>query len=193
MELEQTPQRFDTVEDYIAWTRARTEPGRTELDDGEVIAMAPETLAHVRTKTRVNAALVRAIETAGVDCEAIGDGIAVRISDLTVYIPDGSVYCGSTKAGDSLFIDNPIIVVEVVSPSSGTRDLVEKMPGYFRVPSLIHYLLIHPVRQFMLHFQRAEKNAPATRIVFDGLIALEPPGIAIDVDEIFPIPLGSEY
>jgi Uma2 family endonuclease len=92
--------------------------GRFELSGGEIVAMSPERLSHTRVKTDTLIALRAAVAAKGLDCEATGDGVSVQIDDRTVYEPDASVRCGPKAPGEAVKIDDPVIVVEVVSPSS---------------------------------------------------------------------------
>lgn len=77
---------------------------------------------------------------------------------------------------------DPVIVVEVQSPSTGTRDSTTKLVDYFRMPSVRHYLIVHPVRRVVVHHARGDVEAGiATRIVGSGVLRLEPPGLDVDV------------
>lgn len=125
-------------------------------------------------------ALARAIATA--KAQAVPDGVGVRVSNRSFYQPDALVYCGPKYPGQSLMVDNPVIVVEVISPSSGDRAFSDKMLGYFQVPSVMHYLLVQPYN----HYQRAEKDAPLARIHRGVEIRLQPPGIVVTLAEMLP-------
>ena len=67
-------------------------------------------------------ALRAGIAARGLACEAMTDGVAVRIDDRTVYEPDALVRCGERTPGEAVTITDPMIVVEVVSPSSAALD-----------------------------------------------------------------------
>ena len=66
------PQRLSRQE-FQDW--AVTQPLRYERVAGEPVAMSPERVEHVRIKNRAWAAPDRAIQRAGVECEALGDGV----------------------------------------------------------------------------------------------------------------------
>ena len=70
---EMLKQQRMTVDEFIPWAMAQPR-GRYELIDGEVVMMGPERLIHVRA------------------CEAMGDGVTVRIDERTAYEPDALVY-----------------------------------------------------------------------------------------------------
>ena len=172
------------VPQFLAWAESQ-ERGRYELVRGEIVAMAPERVDHVRAKRRAANALETAIERAGVACEAFVDGLAVVIDDETSYEPDALVNCGDPVSDHSTVAPHPVIAVEVLSPSTGNLDKTVKLADYFRVPGLAHYLIIDLGRRRVLHYRRQPDGAIMVAIVTDGEVACDPPGIAIDVASLF--------
>jgi Uma2 family endonuclease len=122
-----------TREEFRQWTECRA--GRYERIAGEPVAMSPERAIHARLKTRVWQALDRAIRIGGLDCEAFGDGITIEVDDETDYEPDAVVNCGPRLEPDAIAATNPVIVVEVLSPSTQSIDSSDKLADYFRVAS----------------------------------------------------------
>lgn len=175
------PQRL-TREEFRAW--AETQAERYERVCGEPVAMVPERAAHVRIKNRVWAALERAIQRAGVDCEALGDGITIEVDDDTDYEPDAVVNCGPPIPADAIAATRPVIVVEVLSPSTQSVDSGEKLAGYFRVPSIQHYLVFGTRRREVVHHAR-QGEAIVSRVLNVGRIALHPPGVSFDITDVY--------
>jgi Uma2 family endonuclease len=177
-------QRPMTVADYLAWSEARGERGRTELINGRIVAMTPERVEHVEVKLAAALTLRMAISRAGADCHVLGDGITVRIDEHTAYEPDASVYCGERLPRGSLLLPHPVIVVEVLSPTTAHADTSAKLLGYFKLPSVEHYLDIDPDARVVAHHLRAP-GGPAGRNVTSGMLRLDPPGIELDVADLF--------
>jgi Uma2 family endonuclease len=173
-----------TVPEFLAWAETQ-EGGRYELIRGEIVAMAPERSAHVQAKRRAANALEAAIKRAGIACEAFVDGLAVAIDDETSYEPDALVNCGDPVAPDSMVAPHPVIVVEVLSPSTRSLDTTAKLADYFRVPGLAHYLIIDLGRRHILHYRRQPDGAITVAIVNEGEIVCDPPGIAVAVASFF--------
>lgn len=173
-----------TSDEFIAW--AMEQGGRYELVAGEIVAMAPERAAHARVKAHIWRRMTEAIETANLPCEAYPDGMAVEIDDDITYEPDASVRCGAPLPADALKLRDPIIVVEVLSPSSRARDAGAKLADYFRLPSVRHYLVVRTEDRTVIHHARSDDGAIATRIVRDAPIMLDPPGIMLT--DCFPPP-----
>jgi len=111
--------------------------------------------------------------------------MTVRIDDSTAYEPDALVYSGSKLKPSALEVPNPIVVVEVLSPSRRHIDLSAKLADYFRLPSVAHYLIVDPEKPRILHHARAGGDTILTRIVNDGIIRLDPPGIEFAMADIY--------
>jgi Uma2 family endonuclease len=63
--------------------------------------------------------------------------------------------------------------------------LRDKLQGYFRLPPIQHYLIVDPDKRIVIHHARASGDVVATRIVSEGALRLEPPGIELVVGELF--------
>lgn len=141
-----------TAEEFVAWAAEQPESQRYEL----------------------------AAKTAGLTCEAFPDGVALRVDAHTVYEPDAMLRCGPPLPGDTVLVEDPMIVVEVFSPSTGGADTGIKLADYFRVPSIRHYLLVRPGHRTIIHHARDDTGTITTRILGDGPLRLDPPGIVLD-------------
>jgi Uma2 family endonuclease len=168
-----------TTDAFIAWAMEQPEGQHYELEKGRIIAMAPERGAHAKVKFHVARRLAEAIEKGGLPCEVYPDGMAVQIDETTTYEPDALVRCGPDVPPDTVKLTDPIIVVEVLSPSTRARDNGEKLIGYFSVPSIRHYLLVRPEDLAIIHHARNPDGTILTRIVRDGTLVLDPPGITV--------------
>jgi Uma2 family endonuclease len=171
------------ADEFIAW--AMNQPKRYELAGGEVVAMSPERAAHSRVKYRVWERLRDALRSTASSCEAFGDGPTVRIDDRTVYEPDALVRCGPPVDDDQVEMNDPVLVVEVMSPSTQALDALTKFDAYFRLPSLRHYLIVNTKNSSVVHHRRDEDGRIETRSLSSGPLVLDPPGIALKVESFF--------
>ena len=172
-----------TVDEFLAWAEGR--PGRYELFRGEVFPMSPEVVGHTRVKGMVFAALLAAIRKRRLPCEVLTDGATVRIDETTAYEPDALVHCGQDLSSTALEVPNPVIIVEVVSASSRRIDATLKLAAYFRLPSVMHYLIVDPTQPSVVHHARGTGDTILTRIVTAGSIALDPPGLELALADIY--------
>jgi Uma2 family endonuclease len=176
------PQRLNR-EEFYRWAEGR--PERYERVDGTPVAMSPERIQHIRVKARVWAALDRGINGAGLDCEALSDGVTIEVDEDTDYEPDAVVNRGPAASPDAIAATNPVIVAEVLSPGTQSIDTGEKLAGYFRLPSVQHYLIVSTRRREVIHHRRDGAEI-ASHVINIGGIELDPPGIAIGIDERYP-------
>jgi Uma2 family endonuclease len=175
-----------TVDEFLVW--AEGQDGRWELYNGVPYAMAPERTGHGKVKFAVQTALVQGIRRAGLPCHMLPDGATVRVAQYVAHEPDALVYCGTELPNDSIEVPNPVIVVEVASPSTRKIDASLKLTGYFRLPSVQHYVIIDPDGPPVLHHRRQPDGTILTSIVHDGTLTLDPPGIDVAVAELFGLP-----
>jgi Uma2 family endonuclease len=176
-------QTLMTVDEFLATADERE--GRWEIENGVAYAMAPERLDHARVKLETVLALREAIRRAGLPCEAVTDSVAVRITARTAYQPDALVYCGPRLPKDAREVPAPTIVVEVLSDSTARRDIHRKLIGYFSIASVAHYLILEPQDRALMHHKRGEGGVIETRVLFDGPLRLDPPGLDLAVGDLF--------
>lgn len=178
----QTPPRM-TVDEFLVWAAGR--PGRYELIGGEVVAQASERAKHWTIKLATHVALLNAVKAKSLDCHVVPDGATVRIDEWTAYKPDALVYCGREVDGDSMVVENPVIVMEILSPTTGRNDKGRKLADYFRLPSLAHYLIVDTDAPLIIHHQRRPDGDILTHILRDGILSLDPPGLTLALSEIY--------
>ena len=82
--------------------------------------------------------------------------MTVRITGRTAFEPDALVVCPPPTDLQTMEIPNPVIVVEVLSPSTAADDHGLKLDGYFSLPSVQHYLILDPDRRVMIHHRRGQ-------------------------------------
>lgn len=179
---DQTPQKM-TVDEYLPWAIARG--GRWELIDGRPVKMPSETFDHIDVKFFVCLALKEIIAGSGLELHALSDGATVRIDPGNANEPDALVYAGPKRAGRSIELTDPLIVVEVVSPSSGSRDRITKRQDYFSLPGVAHYLVIEPETRTLLHFNRANWQGEGLLLAESDTADLSPPGLKLPVRRCF--------
>jgi Uma2 family endonuclease len=172
-----------SVAEFLIWAEAQ-DKGRFELIDGQPVTMAPERTEHVAAKLRAANALTAGIQRAGVPCEAFVEGLAVVVDGSTSYLPDALVNCGEPMAPDAMIAPNPLIVVEVLSPSTRRIDTTVKLAGYFRVASLAHYLIVDLGQRHVVHYRKQADGTVTVAVITEGDIALEPPGISVAVPSL---------
>lgn len=118
-------------------------------------------------------------------CEALTHGATVRIDEHTVYQPDALVHCNARLEPDAIEITDPILVVEVLSPTTSGMDTTTKLEGDFRLRSMSHYLIVRTDRPTVVHHRRDEGGTIVTQIHRGSVVQLDPPGIQLDLQTLF--------
>jgi Uma2 family endonuclease len=186
---ESEPEFYMTREEYRAWAEQQPR-GRFERINGIVVArdgataISPERVGHNLRKFRTAQVLDAAVRAGGLRCTVYTDGVTVEVDDSDCE-PDAVLSCGQRLPYDALAVPDPLVIVEVLSPSSRRIDRVLKREAYFRLPSLRHYLIVWPDQQRVLHHCRTGTGGIETRIITAGRISLDPPGIAIALEDIY--------
>ena len=173
-----------TVDEFLAWA-VRQKEGKYELIDGVVVMQQAQKWGHSKVKFEVALALRDAIERGGVAYYVASDGPTVRISKHKAFVPDALVAPLPEPAFDSLEVPDPVIVVEVLSPSTVRMDETTKLAGYFKLISVHHYLIVDPRNRTITHHKRGRSSAVTTRVIRKGSLKLGPPGIQIRLADVF--------
>ena len=75
--------------------------------------------------------------------------------------------------------------MDVLSQSTRQVDTTVKLAGYFKVPSVAHYLIIDPNEPMVVHHSRGQGSDILTGVVAEGSIKLDPPGLELTVADIY--------
>ena len=184
------PMQRMTIEQCLEWADARGGTAKSrerwELIGGEPRRMQdPERYVHVRNKSRVERALETAVIHAALAYEVTADGLGVRINASEYFIPEVVVFPSGQIDANDRFAPDPIIVVEVLSPSTTKLDLTTKVAGYGSLPTICHYLVVDPDAGELLHYRRDGDVLVAPHGPTIGDLRLEPPGIVLSIAELF--------
>ncbi len=134
-------QTIFTPEEYITSERKATV--KSEYISGQIFAMSGASLAH----TRITADIVTElnIQLRGRECEVVSNDMRVKTGPKGAYFyPDVVVFCGEPRFENNVFdtLLNPILVIEVLSPSTEVYDRGEKFRHYQELTSLQEYILV---------------------------------------------------
>lgn len=150
------PKTYYSPEEYLTLERAAE--FKSEYFNGEIIAMAGESLNHGRIKADTLKIIGR--QLAGKDCEDFTSDTKVRTPGLNVFgYPDIVIVCGQILYHDQFqdVILNPKVIIEVLSPSTELYDRGEKFASFRQLESLTDYLLISQDKVRIEHYVRHGK------------------------------------
>lgn len=158
---------------------------KLEFFEGEIYAMAGGTPSHAQLGAKVIALLQRGLSSG---CTVFTSDLKVLIenADLATF-PDASMVCGPLAAApkDANALTNPMLVVEVTSPSTENYDRTEKLRSYQQLPSLRAILIVsHRARRVTL-MQRSEGGWEEVDFRGGETVVVATPSVKFLVDELY--------
>ena len=162
---------------------------RYQLIGGEIVMMAPPARLHGVLAMRIGRHLGNQLRP---PCEPQGEaGIVLPWTDTSYYVADVAVTCA--PAGPEPWCPDPVVIVEVLSPSTEAEDRGVELPDYRRLVSVQDILLVASDRVAVEHYARQggqwviADRGPGETIQLAGL------PVEIGVDELHAdLGLGSE-
>jgi Uma2 family endonuclease len=145
-----------TIDAYAAFDRAAVE--KHELIDGEVVRKGGGSPEHNLICANVLRGLGNALETLQVNGDALGSDQKVYVRDDFFLYPDAIIVCGESQFDAQDALRNPVVIVEVLSPSTAAFDLGRKFEAYRTLSSLEHYIVVEQDRASITHFAKVAGN-----------------------------------
>jgi Uma2 family endonuclease len=177
------PRHRYTYEDYLAVER--TSPIKHEFFDGEIYAMAGGTPTHAQLAARLIVLLGNLTARHSVFTSDLR--VLIPATGLATY-PDISVIEGMPQhlPRDRDAITNPVLLVEVSSPSTESYDCTEKLAQYQQLPTLQHVLFVSHREPRLTLVSRGSEGAWTTMEAGPGeILTLTALGVTLSVDEIY--------
>ena len=179
--------RLLTVDEFL---EIEFDPGtKAELSNGVVRVlrmMSGGSRAHARVQRNILMALGNKLRGSG--CCPYGSDLAVQPNEMSLRYPDVSVVCGGEgiEHDKELVVEQPRMVVEVLSPSTRYHDEHVKLVEYCAMPSLDVILYVDPDKETVRLLTRTPAHGWADRLLdkAEG-VTLDAFGITLSWDEIF--------
>jgi Uma2 family endonuclease len=141
-------------EEYLEFERVSET--RHEFLDGDLYAMAGESLSHSRVCTNISGEVREKLK--GRSCEPLSPNMKVRTSNASLFAyPDVTIVCGEPLFHDAKkdVLVNPKVIFEVLSPSTEKYDRTTKFQRYrMGNETLVDYILVSQDKPFVEHFTR---------------------------------------
>lgn len=171
-----------TLADFL--TLSWSDDRRRELHEGIVVAMAPPARAHATIVMNLAVAL-RAVLPRG--CEALSDvGVIPVGREHSYYEVDLLVTCEPPEARQQV-IRAPVLLVEILSPSTQAVDRNRKVPDYRQIPSVREILLVDSEHMVVELYRRFEGTRWASDVLRDptDVLYLESAGLDIALAALY--------
>jgi len=171
-----------SLPEFLAWEEQQTE--RHEFFRGETFNMVGGKRGHGRVITK----LVRHLDTHLDDtrCQVFSENMKVQVGHDAVLYPDVFVTCDDRFTADERVFTAPVLVIEVLSPSTQRYDRSEKFAIYRKLASLREYVLIDPDTRRVEVF-RAQPDGGWTFVDMTdgGRLVLESIDFELDLAQVF--------
>ena len=159
-----------TEADYLAFENDSAT--KHEFFNGEILAMAGARPLHNRVAGNTQVSLGGLVRGRGCGTFNSDQRIHVPRTGLYTY-PDGGVACGKWEIhDDGMCLLNPVLLFEVLSPTTRDYDGGIKREHYQQIPALQHLLLIDQPERAVWHHRRLADGAWEMREFRAGSIAL---------------------
>ena len=167
------------TEDFLAWVWGQDH--KFEMIEGRLVMMAGGSRHHSRIAVNATAALNNRL--AGGRCQTFNSDFLVETNGINRYYPDVTVACGE----DRDFTDKPVLIIEVLSPSTMREDLGPKRRNYMRIPSLEYLLYVwqDQVKAWLYLPAEGEDARPREYLSLDQVIDLPVLGLALPLAELY--------
>jgi len=175
-----------TIAEFDAFLDAQQDDSLWELVAGRIMAMTNPTEDHEQIAGNIGAPLKLAMDPKG--CRAYQGGIRVQRSEERRAVdkprPDIVVRCG--PSGGRNFITDPLVVAEVLSPSTMDLDRGEKLRFYKGLPTLRHIALVYQDQMRVEHYRKTDAGwVSETLTQPDDTLNFEAVGFAIDLARVY--------
>jgi Uma2 family endonuclease len=108
----------------------------------------------------------------------------IREGDF-VYRPDVWVACGEACNKKGEYVDEPCLVIEVLSPSTARFDRREKVTNYREIPSIEEYVLVAQKPAQVVIYRRTEQWRPQILNSLEEVLELPSVGMTLPVARVY--------
>ena len=169
-----------TLAEFLEWEERQ--PMRYEFDGIGPVAMTGGTRAHARIQRNLAFALTGRLR--GKPCEFLGSDLKIKTSEDHIRYPDGFVTC---TPGDnaSTMVSDPVVIFEVLSPSTAASDRIVKAREYQAMPSVQRYVMFEQDRPGATVYARSGDTWILEILIVDSVLALPEIGVSLPLAEIY--------
>jgi Uma2 family endonuclease len=168
-----------TQDEFLAWEQRQEL--RYEFDGFAPIAMTGGSFAHALVQSNLIGGLGSRLR--GKPCRVLGSELKIAVAGSFRY-PDAFVIC-SPIARDAQVAHEPIVVFEVLSPSTAATDRVLKNREYRDTPSIVRYVMLEQVRPVATVFERVGHDWVGHVVESPAVLLMPEIGVELPLPEIY--------
>lgn len=168
-----------SLDEFLAWER--DQPEAYEFADGVVTMMTGGSLDHSTIASNLRTALYAKLR--GTGCLPFRGDAKVLVNGAIRY-PDLSVTCSPIRGSEEI-VPDPVVVIEIVSPSTERLDRGRKKLDYFATPSIKQYAIVEQDERLIDLYTRTDSGWFNEIISDDRPLRLTAIDVEIDLDAIY--------
>ena len=169
-----------TLAEFLVWEERQEL--RHEFDGVGPVAVTGGTRAHAGIQRNLAIALGGRLR--GQPCQFFGSDLKIRTSDDHVRYPDGFVTCTGGDNASKLVAD-PVIIFEVLSPSTAASDRIIKAREYQAMPSVQRYVMLEQDRIGATAYVRSGETWTLEILAENSVLALPEIGVSLPLAELY--------
>jgi Uma2 family endonuclease len=163
-----------SLAEFLEWEERQ--PLRYEFDGVSPVAMTGGTFAHAVIQRNLAFALTARLR--GKPCQFLGSDLKFQVADGHIRYPDGMILCSPIDRAATV-VHQPVVVFEILSPSTTRTDRLIKAREYQATPSLRRYVMLEQDSIGATVYARAGTSWTHEILVADSLLSL--PEVEVDL------------
>ena len=169
-----------TLAEFLEWEEGQ--PLRYEFDGVGPVAMTGGTYGHSTIQRNLAFALTGRLR--GKPCQFQGSDLKIQVGDGHIRYPDGMVVCSPIDRTATV-VHEPVVVFEVLSPSTAAKDRIVKAREYQATPSIRRYVMLEQDSVGATVYARSGETWTHEILVADSILALPEIGVSLPLVEFY--------
>jgi Uma2 family endonuclease len=169
-----------TLAEFLVWEERQ--PLRYEFDGVGPVAMTGGTVRHADIQANLAAALRTRLR--GKPCRFYGSDLKIQVADDHIRYPDGMVVCSPVDPNATV-VHDPVVVFEVLSPSTARQDRIVKAREYQATPSVRRYVMLEQDGVGATVYARLGETWTHEILVADSILTLPEIGVSLPLAELY--------
>ena len=169
-----------TLAEFLEWEERQEL--RYEFDGVGPVAMTGGTFAHAAIQR--NLAIALGSRLRGKPCQFLGSDLKFQVAERHIRYPDGMVICSPVDRAATV-VHDPIVVFEVLSPSTTRSDRIVKAREYQATPSVQRYVMLEQDSVGATVYARSCDSWTHEILIADSVLALPEIGVELPLAELY--------
>ena len=169
-----------TLAEFLDWEERQ--PLRYEFDGVGPVARTGGTFAHAAIQRNLAFAVGGRLRSK--PCQFLGSDLKIQVADGHIRYPDGMVVCTPVERGATVVRD-PVVVFEVLSPSTAANDRIVKAREYQATPSVWRYVMLEQDSVGATAYARAGAGWTHDILIVGSVLALPEIGVELPLEELY--------